>query len=287
MSALFYPLDVSALSRPDEKFSLNVAEEVPVSLMFNGIFPYGTMMMTPADLEDFAYGYCMTEQIVGSVADIRSVNILTAEDGLTLDIFIKGSALTQLMRRNVRMQTGHSSCGICGSGTVPEYDAVAAAPLGEGPRLPVTAIRKALHELRTWQTLNAATRMVHAAAWADDNGSIHMIREDVGRHNALDKLIGARARHPEAFHEGFCLLTSRYSFEMALKTVRAGIAIVVAISAPTYRAFRTAEKMNQTLIAIARRDEQTLFCGGNRLVGFGAGMQHLNHTPGAPKNPSV
>ncbi|MDT8873190.1 formate dehydrogenase accessory sulfurtransferase FdhD [Komagataeibacter diospyri] len=267
MSALFYPLDVSSLSRPDETFSLNVAEEVPVSLLFNGIFPYGTMMMTPADLKDFAYGYCITEQIVGSAADIRSVNIVKVKDGLTLDIFIKGRALTQLMRRNVRMQTGHSSCGICGSETVPEHDAVAAVPLEDGPSLSVVAIRNALHELRKWQTLNAATRMVHAAAWANNNGNIHMIREDVGRHNALDKLIGVRACHPEVFHEGFCLLTSRYSFEMALKTVRAGIAVVVAISAPTYRAFRTAETMNQTLIAIARQDEQTLFCGGNRLTG--------------------
>ncbi|MGS0648133.1 formate dehydrogenase accessory sulfurtransferase FdhD [Komagataeibacter melomenusus] len=267
MPALFYPLDVRSLSRPDERFSLNVAEEVPVSLLFNGIFPYGMMMMTPADLEDFAYGYCMTEQIVESVAEIRSVNIVTMEDGLTLDIVIRGRALTQLMRRNVRMQAGHSSCGICGSEAVPAYDAVAAAPLGKGPCLSVAAIRTALHELRTWQTLNAATRMVHAAAWADNHGHIHMIREDVGRHNALDKLIGARARDPQACPEGFCLLTSRYSFEMALKTVRAGIAVVVAISAPTYRAFRTAEKMNQTLIAIARHDKQTLFCGGQRLAG--------------------
>ncbi|KAB8123052.1 formate dehydrogenase accessory sulfurtransferase FdhD [Komagataeibacter medellinensis] len=266
MPDLFYPLDVSSLSRPNEKFNLNVAEEVPVSLLFNGIFPYGTMMMTPADLKDFAYGYCITEQIIDGVADIRSVNIAEADDGLTLDIFIKGKALTQLMRRNVRMQAGHSSCGICGSESVPEYNAVAATPLGEGAHLSVAAIRNALHELRQWQTLNAATRMVHAAAWADKNGNIHMIREDVGRHNALDKLIGARACHLEVFHEGFCLLTSRYSFEMALKTVRAGIAIVVAISAPTYRAFQTAETMNQTLIAIARRDEQTLFCGGKRLT---------------------
>ncbi|ATU73325.1 Protein fdhD-like protein [Gluconacetobacter sp. SXCC-1] len=268
MSALFLPLDVSTLSRPDEPFSLNVAEEVPVSLLFNGIFPYGTMMMTPADLKDFAYGYCMTERIVASVADIRSVDVAETQDGLSLDISIKGAALTRLMRRDVRMRTGHSSCGICGSETVPAYDAVAATPLPDGPRLSVAAIRGALHELRGWQTLNAATRMVHAAAWADRNGNIHMIREDVGRHNALDKLIGARACHPDAdaLHGGFCLLTSRYSFEMALKTIRAGIAVVVAISAPTYRAFRAAEKMDQTLIAVARHDGQTLFCGGRRLV---------------------
>ncbi|MBB2206550.1 formate dehydrogenase accessory sulfurtransferase FdhD [Gluconacetobacter takamatsuzukensis] len=265
MSSLFHQLPVTSLGRPDRVFALNVADEVPVRLTFNGIFPYGVMMMTPADLEDFAFGYCLTEQIVEAAAQIRSVAVREEDDGLSMDIAITGDALAALIRRSPRTRTGHSSCGICGSDDVPACDAVGAPVLGAGPMIPIRAVHRALNELGAWQKLNAATRMVHAAGWADREGRIVMIREDVGRHNALDKLIGARARGDEA-GEGFCLLTSRYSFEMALKTLRSGIAVVVAISAPTYRACRLAETMNQTLVAIARRDEQVLFCGRERLV---------------------
>lgn len=266
MPTLFHRLRVTSLGQPDRAFDLNVADEVPVRLVFNGIFSYGVMMMTPEDLEDFAFGYCLTEQIVGTSAQIRSVVVVETDDGLTVDVSIAGDALTSLIRRGPRAQTGHSSCGICGSDAVPSCDAIGAPVLGPGPVVSIEAVQLALNALGEWQTLNAATRMVHAAAWADRDGRILMIREDVGRHNALDKLIGARVRGAEGMGEGFCLLTSRYSFEMALKTLRSGIAIVVAVSAPTYRACRLAETMKQTLIAIARRDGQVLFCGGERLV---------------------
>ncbi|GBQ22626.1 formate dehydrogenase accessory sulfurtransferase FdhD [Gluconacetobacter sacchari] len=265
MSVLFQPLRVTALGRPDEAFDLNVADEVPVRLTFNGIFPYGVMMMTPDDLEDFAVGYCLTERIVGTPAQIRSVVVGAADDGLTIDVAIAGEALSALIRRRPRVQTGHSGCGICGSDEIPSGEGVGVPALPAGPVIAIAAVHRALDEVGTWQTLNAATRMVHAAAWADRDGRIVTIREDIGRHNALDKLIGARVRAGDG-GEGFCLLTSRYSFEMAVKTLRAGMAIVVAISAPTYRACRLAEEMNQTLVAIARRDGQVLFCGRERLV---------------------
>lgn len=264
--ALFHVIKVTPLGLPEANFSLNIADEVPISLTFNGIFPYGVMMMTPDHLEDFAYGFCLTEEIIQSAEQIRSVAITHTDDGLAVDITIAGNCLTALLRRRPRAQTGHTSCGICGSEAVPSVEMTKDCALPLAHTITIDALRRALNDLDAWQKLNAVTRMVHAAAWADADGHIQMIREDVGRHTALDKLIGARLRDGLTTQNGVCLLTSRYSFEMALKTLRAGIAIVAAVSAPTYRAYRLAEKMNQTLVAIARRDRQIVFCGGERII---------------------
>ncbi|MDG6093875.1 formate dehydrogenase accessory sulfurtransferase FdhD [Acetobacter sp. AN02] len=267
MTALFYGLDVVPLGSPDEGTVLNVADEVPVRLRFNGIFPYGTMMMSPDQVEDFAYGFCLTEGIAGSAEDIRSVVVTQLQDGCDLDVTVSGACLAALLRRAPRAQTGHTGCGICGTDEIPAVETPDIPVLPRGDGITVEAIRRGLRDLESRQVLNAATRMVHAAAWADREGRIELIREDVGRHNALDKLIGARIRAGQTGSEGFCLLTSRYSYEMVLKTLRAGMAVVVAVSAPTYRAFRLAERGGQTLIAIARRDRQFLFCGGDRISG--------------------
>lgn len=264
---LFETLDVTALDAPDAPLALNVADEVPVRLVFNNIFPHGTMMLTPDDLEDFAFGYCLTEQIVDSVEQIRAVTIADEGDGLALHITITGERLALLLRRRPRAQTGHSSCGLCGSDEVPPPDAVGCAPFAWDGAIAADAVRNALQALEACQTLNAATRMVHGAAWADPQGRILLTREDIGRHNALDKLIGARMRGGILPSGGICVLTSRYSFEMALKTVRAGMDTVVAVSAPTGRALKLAERMNQTVIAIARPHRQFVFCGARRLVG--------------------
>lgn len=265
MNALFHALTVTPLGHPETELVLNVADEVPVKLTFNGIFPLGVMMMTSDHLEDFAYGYCLTEKIIRSAKQIRAVVVTQENDGLAMDVTLTGECLSALLKRRPRAQTGHTSCGLCGSDDVPAVETVGACTLPLTQTITVDAVCKALNDLDRWQELNAATHMVHAAAWADADGHIQMIREDVGRHNALDKLIGARLRNGVATQSGVCLLTSRYSFEMALKTLRAGIAIVAAVSAPTYRAYRLAERMNQTLIAIARRDRQILFCGGERI----------------------
>ena len=264
---LFETLEVTALDAPDTLMPLNVADEVPVRLVFNGIFPHGTMMLTPADLADFAFGYCLTEQIVDSARQIRAVEVVEEGDGVVLHIAITGDKLAVLLRRRPRAQTGHSSCGLCGSDDVPTPEDAGCTPFSWDNPIAAEAVRNALHGLEAAQTLNAATRMVHGAAWADAQGRILLIREDIGRHNALDKLIGARLRDGGLSSAGFCVLTSRYSFEMALKTVRAGMEGVVAVSAPTRRALHLAERMNQTVIAIARPHRQLVFCGARRLVG--------------------
>ncbi|MBB2202218.1 formate dehydrogenase accessory sulfurtransferase FdhD [Gluconacetobacter tumulisoli] len=266
MAPLCHIRRVRLLDHPDEQTYLNIADEVPVKLVFNGIFPYGVMMMTPDHLADFAFGYCLTERIVETAQQIRSVAVSEGEDGPTIDVAISGDRLSMLLRRRPRAQTGHSSCGICGSDDVPAVDVAVRSSFPLKATIAPAAIRRALHDLDLWQELNARTRMVHGAAWANADGRICLIREDVGRHNALDKLIGARMRDGTLSEDGICLLTSRYSYEMALKTICAGMSTVVAVSAPTDRALRLAETMNQTLIAIARHDRQFVFCGGQRLT---------------------
>lgn len=268
MTPLFQSRTATLLSRPEEEIILNIADEVPVKLVFNGIIPHGVMMMTPDHLTDFAYGYCLTERIITNKKQIRSVSVLDGEDGQTLDVTISGDCLSILLRRRPRSQIGHSSCGLCGTDIVLSVDAHEKVPFPINATIAPIAILRALHDLEKWQALNATTRMVHGAAWADQNGKILLIREDIGRHNALDKLIGAQMQDSLLFKEGLCLLTCRYSYEMALKTVRAGMDTVVAVSAPTERAFRLARKMNQTLIAIARQDRQFVFCGEERLRVF-------------------
>ncbi|WP_367160268.1 formate dehydrogenase accessory sulfurtransferase FdhD [Kozakia baliensis] len=265
MNELMRAVSVTPLGEPERSVLLNVADEVPVRLTFNGILPHGIMMMTPNHLEDFAFGYCLTEGIICSTEQIRSITITSEDDGVTMDVTITGDAFAPLLKRRPRAQTGHTSCGICGTEDVPDLESIDAPSLPIDYTVSASAIRHALSDLDNWQNLNAATRMVHAAAWADLSGRILLIREDVGRHNALDKLIGARLQDLDLKEKGFCILTSRYSFEMALKTSRANMATVVAISAPTYRAYQLAQKLNQTLVAIARRDRQLVFCGSERI----------------------
>jgi len=270
MTPTFSTVDVHALDENLSDLSLHIAEEVPVRLMFNGLYAFGTMMLTPDDLEDFALGYCLTEQIVTVPGQIRGVSVTTEADGLLMDITLVGEVLARFLRIAPRARTGHTSCGLCGADAVPPAEAeVAACVLPSGPQVAATAVRRALATLGQGQALNALTRMVHAAAWADTAGNIVIVREDVGRHNALDKLIGACARG--AAGPGFCVLTSRYSYEMALKTLRAGIGFVVAISAPTARAHRLAAAAGQTVVAIARHDRQIVFCDAGRLCAPDAG----------------
>ena len=240
-----------------------VAVEVPVQVGYADV-SFAVMMLTPADLEDFAYGFSLTEGMIDTAADIRKVTLGEAAEGLTCRIDLVGQKLHQHLARQ-RAMTGRTGCGVCG---IDDLDALkrAAASSTTAPTVEIAAIERALSALDDKQVLNAATRAVHAAAWADASGAILYIREDVGRHNALDKLIGALLRAGVAPLSGFIVITSRCSFEMVEKAVTFGARTLVAISAPTSLAIERAKALDLAMIAIARRDTVTIFNGVERVL---------------------
>lgn len=240
-----------------------VAVEVPVEVSFSDV-PFAVMMLTPADLVDFAYGFSLTEGAIERAEEIRDVGEGRTDDGLTLRIGLVGAKLHKHLARQ-RAMTGRTGCGVCG---IDDLEALRRAEAAAGAPAPVAlaAIRRALGALDERQTLNIATRAVHAAAWADASGTILEVREDVGRHNALDKLIGALLRAGIGPSTGFILITSRCSFEMVEKAATFGARTIVAISAPTSFAIERARVLDVTLIAIARRDTLTVFNGAERLA---------------------
>ncbi len=240
-----------------------VAVEVPVRMSFADV-PFAVMMLTPADLVDFAYGFSLTEGIVERADQIRSVEVETLDDGLGLRISLAGERLHKHLARQ-RAMTGRTGCGVCG---IDDIEALrrARGTAVAAPAIAVTTIARALRDLDDRQVLNLETRAVHGAAWADGTGAIQAVREDVGRHNALDKLIGAMLRAGTDPTDGFALITSRCSFEMVEKAATFGARTLVAISAPTSFAIERARALDLTLIAIARRDTLAVFNGEERVV---------------------
>lgn len=254
-----------AAAGEENHITLGVAEEVPVSLVFNALHPYAVMMVTPTDLEDFARGFALTERIVSRPENFLGCVVQEVEGGLEIQAQISGPDFSRLLQRGRRAMSGRTGCGLCG---IDKIDAIEESlpRLAPGGGVTLSALRRSLAALPDFQPLNRETHMVHAAAWAGPEGVIELVREDVGRHNALDKLIGARLAAGQSFDHGIGLLTSRYSFEMASKTAIAGMRIVAAISAPTARALRVAQEVDQTVLGIARHDSQILFHGGARLI---------------------
>ena len=250
--ACVFALD-GTLIRDEER---EVAVEVPVQVFFADI-PFAVMMLTPRDLIDFAYGFSLTEGMIDAAADVREVASAQVEDGVTLRITLGGEKLRKHLSRQ-RAMTGRTGCGVCG---IDDLNALLRAKdkVVAGAMLSVVAVGRALSALDDRQTLNARTRAVHAAAWASADGELLEVREDVGRHNALDKLIGALLRAGVEPASGFILITSRCSFEMVEKTATFGARALVAISAPTSLAILRARALDVALIAIARRDTVTIF----------------------------
>jgi FdhD protein len=222
-----------------------LAAEVPVAIEINGI-GYAVMMATPADLEDFAWGFVAAERL-GEVIDVEAHE---AERGVILRVTLASS---EAVIERVRHRTTDSACGLCG---IDNLEA-ALRPL---PRLPETvptgpdAIFRALAALRECQPLNAQTGAHHAAALCAADGAIRLAREDVGRHNAFDKLIGAMARQGLGWDGGFALLSSRCSYELVEKAVLAGCPLLAAISAPTALAVEAAREAGLALAVLARSD---------------------------------
>lgn len=228
-----------------------LAEEVPVAMHVNGE-PFAVMMATPHDIEDFARGFALTEGKVASIDEISSIDIREVLEGVTVDVRTVGHVLHEHEAEpSPRALPGRSGCGICGSREL--EDVVRhPAPVGTGPSITAVAIEQALAALRAAQPINALTGSVHAAAWALPDGTLLSVREDVGRHNALDKLIGALLAARIDTDHGFVVLTSRASYEMVTKAAVARIAVVVAISAPTALAVHLAADCGVTLVGFAR-----------------------------------
>ncbi len=233
-----------------------IAVETPVELAFGGA-AFAVMMATPRDLRDFAVGFALTEGIVERVDEIRDVEVAAADEGVRLDVALSGERMSAHLARS-RAMSGRTGCGLCGLEDLahlpkPRRPVPASAPIAPA------AVRAALQGLEGAQPLNAETRAGHGAAWSDRSGALLFVREDVGRHNALDKLIGALALASVDPASGFIVLTSRCSFEMVAKAAAFGAATLVSVSAPTSLALERAHACGVTLIAIARADQATAF----------------------------
>jgi FdhD protein len=233
-----------------------VAEEIPVALAYNGV-SHAVMMATPADLEDFALGFSLSEGILQHADELLDIGLADAPQGLIVKMTISAHRFAALKERR-RNLTGRTGCGLCGVDSLDQ----AIRPLRAVRRqsaVAVEAIERALGDLAGRQLLNRVTRALHAAAWADSDGNIRIAKEDIGRHNALDKLIGALAAAKIDPASGFALITSRCSYEMVQKAATAGIPMLVAISAPTALAVRMADAANLTLVALARADGMRVY----------------------------
>jgi FdhD protein len=236
-------------------------QEVAIGLSFNGR-PHTVLMATPADVADLARGFTLTEA-VAKAEDVLAIEVTETELGLLADVKLRPGALQRKARP--RTLEGRSSCGLCGVQRL--ADAVRPLPRIEGgARISHQAVQRAVDALGDAQALGRLTRATHAAAFVDAKGDLVGIREDVGRHNALDKLAGAMASAGQDAAAGFVLVTSRCSFEMVEKTVRMGCSMLVAVSAPTDLAIRRAEESGLTLVALARADGHTVFTHPERLL---------------------
>lgn len=242
---------VSFEAAPDASGERAVPVETPIAFEFDGV-GYAVMMATPADLEDYAVGFALSERLVERADDIGDVSPADLPRGWILRIALRGAPRQRLFER-VRLRLTEGSCGLCGLETIEQV----LRPVPQvGPAASVTraAIAKALSDLQDRQPLGRATGAAHAAAFCSPDGEITIVREDVGRHNAMDKLIGAAARAGIDLKTGFILLTARCSYELVEKAVVAGCPMLITISAPTSLAVERAIEAGLTLAALARKD---------------------------------
>ena len=242
--------------------SAAVAEEVPVAFVYNQS-PHVVMMATPADFEDFAIGFSLSEEIVPSPDGIEDCQVVRYSQGVELQITIPTSAATALADRG-RQLVGQTGCGLCGVQTTAQVLRTARS-VNQSWAIEPEALWRAEAALAKRQTLNQATGSVHAAAWAATDGELRVVREDVGRHNALDKVLGALARERVDGSAGFVVMTSRASYELVQKATAVGIPLLAAVSRPTGLAIRMAESSGLTLVALLRGSSANVYTHPERL----------------------
>ncbi len=240
-----------------------VPDEVAIGIAYDKR-PHVVLMATPVEVEDLAVGFSLSEGIA-TAADIAGITVEERAEGIAVDVTLTPAARKRRATWRRRSMEGRSSCGLCG---VERLDkALRPLPaLADSLVVRRAAIGRALAGLEAAQPLGRETRAMHAAAWCEADGDILDLREDVGRHNALDKVIGAAAREGRDPAGAFLVVTSRCSYEMVEKAATAGVALLVAISAPTALAIRKAEEAGLTLVALARDDGHAIFTRADRVI---------------------
>jgi FdhD protein len=245
-----------------------VAEEVPIALIYNGV-SHAVMLATPLDLEDFALGFSLSEGILQSKSELYDIEIVAQPQGIELRLDVATEAFVKLKERR-RNLVGRTGCGLCGAESLeqalrlPEIDNTS-IHAASSPVVNASSIIKAFRTIQTTQVLQQATGATHACAWVNVDGEVQLLREDVGRHNAMDKLIGALAKRPRQ-DDGFVLTSSRASVEMVQKVTIAGYKILAAISAPTGLAVRIAEDYGVTLVGFLRDQQFVIYTHADRII---------------------
>lgn len=245
----------------------HLAEEVPVGLVFNGI-AQAVMLASPADLEDFAHGFAWTEGLLDDLGALRSVDVVPGAQGIELHVTVSAAAEWRLRERR-RTLEGRTGCGLCGAESLAQVRRVrpeSAPGAAAAPVLRPQAVLAALAALPAHQAVQRLTGATHAAAWCDADGAVRLVREDVGRHNALDKLLGAMWRAGLPRHDGFVCITSRVSFELVQKCVVAGVPALAAVSAPTALAVALAQEGGLLLMGFARGSTLVAYAHADRLI---------------------
>jgi FdhD protein len=240
-----------------------VPEETPVAFTFNGT-THAVMMASPTDIADFALGFALTEGIVAAAEEIESLDVIVVEDGIEARMWIAPQKMARLAARR-RALAGPTGCGLCGVESLAEA-VKPAAHVTAATRFTSAEILAAMAAMAPAQTLNHETRAVHGAAYYEPGAGLLALAEDVGRHNALDKLVGASARLGLDPGRGVLLLTSRVSIEMVQKACVLGVGVIAAVSAPTSLAIRTAEAAGITLCAVVRADGFEIFTHPQRIA---------------------
>ncbi|PZP33398.1 MAG: formate dehydrogenase accessory sulfurtransferase FdhD [Roseateles depolymerans] len=245
-----------------ERLAEQVADEVAVALEVNGL-SLAVMMATPLDLEDFALGFLLSEGLIDEPGELLEIEPKPVDAGIALQLQVTQRQLHRFKERR-RSMVGRTGCGICGAESLEQALRPLSRPVGTA-MVSMEAVLHGMAGLAQAQQLQQLTGATHAAAWCDLRGQALCVREDVGRHNALDKLIGAMARAQVDASQGFIAVTSRASYEMVHKTAMAGVGLLAAISGPTHLAIRTADAAGLTLAGFVRGGRATVYTHAQRL----------------------